>query len=80
MYVYVYIFSSWFTNRQKNDVQGWDLIEWSNGQTTALGNLYKSKPNNGESWDTIIVNDNEGEYSKGPFGSDAHKHGVRHDI
>ena len=40
---------AWFTNRQENDVQGWDLISWSNGQPTDLGNLYKSKPNNGQS-------------------------------
>ena len=41
---------SWFTNRQQNDVQGWDLINWDNGQPTDLGNLYKSKPSGQDTW------------------------------
>ena len=39
---------AWFTNRQQGDVENWDLIDWDNGQPTDLGNVYKSKPNNGQ--------------------------------
>ena len=49
--------SSWFTNRQQNDVQGFDLIQESNGECTSLGDDYKSKPNNKASNPNITIID-----------------------